>query len=90
MSQMGVDEKKHILESEYGMIMTTELEGRMQTMCNLSQGIAEINFKKGAEKERIDNLKRMIKAGVIKDQILLCDYTEEEILEAEKDLCVNV
>ena len=110
LSQMGVDEKKHILESEYGMVMTTELEGRMQTMCNLSQGIAEINFEKGINqgieqgiqqgikqgieqgivKERLDNLKRMIKAGVIKDQIILCGYTEEEIMETEKDLCVNV
>ena len=77
--------------------MTTELEGRMQTMCNMSQGIAEINFEKGINqgieqgivKERLDNLKRMIKAGVIKDQIILCGYTEE-ILETEKEVCVNV
>lgn len=67
-------------------------------MCNWSQGIAEINFEKGIKqgieqgivKERLDNLKRMIKAGVIKDQIILCGYTEEEILETERDLCVNV
>lgn len=34
-------EKKKILSTEYGMIMTEELEGRLQTMCNLSQNIIE-------------------------------------------------
>lgn len=108
LSQMGVDEKKHILESEYGMIMTTELEGRMQTMCNLSQGIAEINFEKGinqgieqgieqgiqqgiqqgVEKERLNAIERMLKAGATKDQIVSYGYTEEELVEAENGLYI--
>jgi len=32
------------------MIMTTELEGRIQTMCNLSLAIEERGFEKGVEK----------------------------------------
>lgn len=30
--------------------MTTELEGRIQTMCNLSLAIEERGFEKGVEK----------------------------------------
>ena len=41
LSETGLDEKKRILAEEYGMIMTTELEGRIQTMCNLSEDLIE-------------------------------------------------
>jgi len=41
LSEISVDEKKRILTEEFGMIMTTELEGRMQTMCNWSEAIWE-------------------------------------------------
>lgn len=85
LSQMGVEEKKRILASEYGMVMTTELEGRIQTMCNLSQAIEA----RGIEKERLNAIKRMIKAGATKEQIVLYGYTEEEMIEAEKGLYVN-
>ena len=84
LSQMGVDEKKHILASEYGMIMTTELEGRIKTMCNLSQAIEARGIEKGIEKERLNAIERMIKAGATKEQIVLYGYTEEEMIEAEK------
>lgn len=66
-------------------------------MCNLSQGIAEINFEKGinqgiqqgVEKERLNAIERMLKAGASKDQIISYGYTEEELIEAENGLCVN-
>lgn len=69
--------------------MTTELEGRLQTMCNWSEVIMErsmeegmkIGIEKGMEKERRDAIKRMINAGFTKEQILLCSYTEEEFLK---------
>ena len=76
---MDAEEKKRILTKEYGMIMTTELEGRIQTMCNLSECIEargmekgmekgikkgiEKGIEKGKEKERLDAIKRMRKAG---------------------------
>lgn len=86
LSQMEVDEKKRILASEYGMIMTTELEGRIQTMCNLSLAIEE----KSIEKERLDAITRMIKVGATKEQILLYGYTEEELAAVERKACVNI
>ncbi len=44
LSKSSVEEKKRILTKEYGMIMTTELEGRMQTMCNWSEAIKEMSY----------------------------------------------
>lgn len=91
LSQTNVDEKKRILTEKYGMIMTTELEGRLQTMCNLSENIKalgiEEGIKKGVTKERLNAIERMINAGFAKEQIIFCGYTEEEFTKAESLLC---
>lgn len=47
LSQMDVEEKKSILEKKYGMIISVEIEGRMQKMCNLSEGILEEGWTAG-------------------------------------------
>ena len=92
-SKSNVEEKKRILTEEYGMIMTTELEGRMQTMCNWSEAIKEMSYKegieKGIEKERLNAIERMIQANLTKTQIISCGYTEEEFAEAESLLCAK-
>lgn len=104
-SKLSVEEKKRILTEEYGMTMTTELEGRIQTMCNWSEAIKEISYKegmeegmkegmkegmeKGVEKERLNAIERMIKANLTKAQIVSCGYTEEEFARAKGLLCVN-
>jgi len=88
-AQTNVEEKKRILTEEYGMIMTTELEGRIQTMCNLSENIKAIGIEEGIEKERLNAIERMINAGFAKEQIISCGYTEEEFAAAENLLCTN-
>jgi hypothetical protein len=85
LSEISVEEKKRILTEEFGMIMTTELEGRMQTMCNWSEAILE----RGMEKERLNAIERMIQAGATKEQILSFGYTEKEFTEVESSLCAN-
>ena len=102
LSKSSVEEKKRILTEEYGMIMTTELEGRMQTMCNWSEAIKEMSYKegiekgieegieKGIEKERLNAIERMMQANLTKAQIISCGYTEEEFAEVEGSLCANV
>lgn len=102
LSKSSVEEKKRILTKEYGMIMTTELEGRMQTMCNWSEAIKEMSYKEGIEKgiekgieegiekERLNAVARMIQANLTKAQIISCGYTEEEFAEVENLLCTNV
>ncbi len=94
LSQISVEEKKRILTEEYGMIMTTELEGRIRTMCNLSENIKELGIEegiekgiqkgieKGIQKERLNAIQRMMDAGLTKDQIMLCGYTKDELEKA--------
>lgn len=90
LSEKAVAEKKQILADEYGMIMTEELEGRMQKMCNLSELVEERGIKKGITQERVAAVERMLKANFTKDQIISCGYTEEEIERAESRLYENV
>ena len=36
-SETNIKEKKRILAEEYGMVMTAELEGRMNVMCKIGR-----------------------------------------------------
>ena len=82
--------RKRILTENYGMVMTTELEGRMNSMCNWSEAIMEKGMEKGMKKERLNAITRMIQAGATKEQIISFGYTENEFMEAENALCINV
>ena len=86
LSEKDAVEKKRILADEYGMIMTAELEGRIQIMCNLSENIEERSIRR----ERLNAIKRMIKANITKAQILSMGYTEAEYQKAERSLYANV
>ena len=96
-SRKDASEKKRILEEEYGMTMTTELERRIQIMCNWSESIiererraAKIEAKIEAGKEaRKEALERMIRVNITKEQILSMGYTEAEYKEAESALYTN-
>ena len=81
LSEKDAAEKKRVLAEEYGMIMTTELEGRIRVMCNLSENIRE--------RERIDIIVKMIKANATKEQIISYGFTEDEYAKAETSMFVN-
>ena len=51
LSGKTAEEKKHILTDEYGMVMTAELEGRLQIMCNLSENIEATGIKRELRRE---------------------------------------
>lgn len=92
LSQEDTAEKKKALE-KYGMVMTEELEGRMNTVCNLSQVIVqqgrEQGIQQGIEQERISAIQRMLKADAAKAQIILFGYTEDEIIKAQAALTMK-
>lgn len=44
------EEKKKVLEEEYAIAMTKELEEEVNIMCNLGQGVLEKGMEKGIEK----------------------------------------
>lgn len=75
------------------MVMTAELEGRIQIMCNLSEniearGIRE-GIREGVRKERIAAIERMMKANATREQIISYGYTEEEYAEAGNLMCID-
>ena len=45
--ETGAEQKKEIIEQEYGLEMSRETEGRVEHMCNLSQGVLEKGYGKG-------------------------------------------
>ena len=49
LSGIHVRDKMAILEKEYGMIMQVETEGRMQSMCNLSEILVEKGMQQGMQ-----------------------------------------
>lgn len=55
-------------------------------MCNLSELVEE----RAAKRERIEAIRRMLKADAAKEQIISFGYSEEEIEKTENALYANV
>ena len=97
-SRKDASEKKRILEDEYGMTMTAELERRIQIMCNWSESIRErerndarIEARIEARNDaRIEIIEKMIKANATKEQIISYGFTEAEYAEAENSVYANL
>ena len=47
---LGANEKKRILEEQYGIPMTRAIDEEVQSMCNLSEGIVEETTERLEEK----------------------------------------
>lgn len=75
-------EKKHILEKNYGIPMSEEMEGEMERMCNLSDGVERIGLEKGLQKGLEEGLKqkqRIVVVNMLKENEpidKICRYTE--------------
>ena len=73
-SKRSFDSKKEILEQEYGINMTPDMEKEMNTMCNLSLNISEealnegriLGHKEGRKEGRKEGLKEGIEKGMEK------------------------
>ena len=78
------------MDESYGMIMTADLEGRIQTMCNLSENIEAKGIEQSIEEERTNAIKRMLKADATKEQILSYGYIEKELTEISQNFNVSV
>lgn len=81
---MSVDEKRGILEQDYGMKMEQELEEELRQMCNLSEAIEERGFSKGfsqgiegfaaltenlLKESRLGDLQRAVKDEAFRSQL---------------------
>lgn len=63
-SKMTRQEKKDIIESEYGIPMTQNMERWVNIMCNLSEVIEERGIEKGIEKGNAQRLVKCIEANM--------------------------
>lgn len=63
-SRRTVAEKKDILETKYGIVITTEWEGRLNTMCNFSECFIEMGIEEGLEKGLKQGLEQGMEQGL--------------------------
>ena len=83
------DEKKAILENDYGIPMSVELEGEVNSMCNLSDAVEERGIELGIERgieQGINQIKiSQIVKKVKKNKSLatIADELEEDIADIE-------
>lgn len=71
------DEKKMILENDYGIPMSVELEGEVNSMCNLSDAVEE----RGIELKLISLIIKKVKKN--KSLATIADELEEDIADIE-------
>ena len=82
-SECGAEEKKRILEEEFAIKVSKQMEEEVAQMCNLSQGIVEKGIAQGIEKgmaqgvekgafnATLDSLRRLIaNAGMSAEQAM--------------------
>lgn len=74
-SEKNSEEKKRILQEEFDIKMTKELEGEVLRMCNLSEGVERKGIEKGIEKERIRGI------GILIQNLKSLAISEEMIVE---------
>ena len=72
-NELNVENKKRILVEKHQMKMTRELEGGIDTMCNVSQGIADKAFAQGEQ----NMLLELLRDGII------------TVADAAKKLCLS-
>lgn len=67
------EEKKKQLKEKFGMRMTKNVEGSLDNMCNLSQGVKEAGIRQGLQDTLKDVLKNL---GTLPDT--LCERIQNE------------
>ena len=82
----SADDKKKILSDEYGIIMNEETEGRLNTMCNLSEVVLERGIEQGIEQGQRQLIEQMIKNGKTAKEIAdFCGISIEAIRKIQEN-----
>ena len=63
--ELSSEKKKQILEIEHQMQMTRQLQGGINSMCNVSQGIKEKAFSQGISQGKLDTILELLRDGLI-------------------------
>ncbi|MDE5779659.1 MAG: Rpn family recombination-promoting nuclease/putative transposase [Lachnospiraceae bacterium] len=81
---LTIDEKKDILENEYGIAMTEESGRRAEAMCNFSEAILERGLESGALRKLVMQVCCKLRKG--KEAAQIADELEEDI-EQINNIC---
>ncbi len=78
-------EKKEILEQDFDIPMTENMEGEMEQMCNLSDGVEQRGIEKGIRQEKIECAKNLL--DILSDEEISkrVNLPLEEVQELRKE-----
>ena len=78
------EEKKEVLEQDFGIPMTKKMEGEVEYMCNLSDGVEQRGIQQGVEQTKIKTVINMLKENEPIDKICRIAECDEEFVERVK------
>ena len=83
--KMETEIKKQILETEFAIPMTVDMEREASEMCTLGESIARENLEKGIQKERESNILGMLREKIPMETIArITKVSVEQIRELGK------
>ena len=83
--KMETERKKQILETDFAIPMTVEMEREASEMCTLGESIARENLEKGIQKERESNILGMLREKIPMETIArITKASMEQIREIGK------
>lgn len=82
--EKNVVEKKNVLENEFHISMTEEMEGELKDMCNLSDGVERRGIEKGTLQTKKTLVKNMLKENISMDTICRVAECDEAFVEQVK------
>ena len=83
--KMETERKKQILETEFAIPMTVDMEREASEMCTLGESIARENLEKGIQKERESNILGMLREKIPMETIArITKVSVEQIRELGK------
>lgn len=87
-SDISAEKKKEILENEYDIPMSEKMEGEVERMCNLSDGVEQKGIQKGIKigiekgiEQGLEQSQRIIILNMLKENEpieKICRYTQSE------------
>ena len=92
-SEKKAEQKKQILENEFGIPMTEEMEGEMEKMCNLSDGVERKGIEKGIKiglEQGVERAQRLVVENMLRlnkpmEEICECVGCDEEFVQQIKE-----
>ena len=84
----SVQEKKQILQDDFHIQMTRQLEREVSEMCNLSKGVEQKGIEKGRKESMLEIAERLLKQGALSiEQIAECVGLDvEKVIELSEDM----